>query len=107
MDSSSLFLHTNLIIVTLAGARALGMETRIGSLLAGKLADVIAIDLSALETQPVYDPISQIIYAAGREQVSHVWIDGRCLMKDRELISLNLNELEEKASWWRSKIARS
>ena len=93
-------------MATLSGARALGMETRIGSLLAGKQADIIAIDLSVLETQPVYDPISQIIYAAGREQVSHVWVNGRCLMKDRELISLNLSELEEKARWWQSRIAR-
>ena len=94
-------------MATLSGARALGMETRIGSLIVGKQADMIAIDLSALETQPVYDAISQIIYAAGREQVSHVWVDGRCLMKERELTTLHLNELGEKASWWRSKIARA
>ncbi|MES2047766.1 MAG: TRZ/ATZ family hydrolase [Pseudomonadota bacterium] len=92
-------------MATLAGARALGMEARIGSLVAGKQADIIAIDLSALETQPVYDPISQIIYAAGREQVSNVWVAGRCLMKDRQLTSLNLGELEEKARWWQARIA--
>lgn len=93
-------------MATLAGARALGMEAHIGSLVAGKQADIIAIDLSALETQPVYDPISQIIYAAGREQVSHVWVAGRCLMKNRQLTSLNLGELEEKARWWQARIAR-
>jgi 5-methylthioadenosine/S-adenosylhomocysteine deaminase len=92
-------------MATLSGAHALGMGDRIGSLVAGKQADIIAIDLSALETQPVFDPISQIIYAAGREQVSHVWVDGRCLMKERQLTSLDLNELKEKASWWQSQIA--
>ena len=93
-------------MATLSGARALGMEASIGSLVAGKQADIIAIDLSALETQPVYDPISQIIYAAGREQVSHVWVAGRCLMKNRQLTSLNLNELAEKARWWQARISK-
>jgi 5-methylthioadenosine/S-adenosylhomocysteine deaminase len=93
-------------MATLSGARALGMQARIGSLVAGKQADIIAIDLSALETQPVYDPISQIIYAAGREQVSHVWVAGRCLMKNRQLVTLNLDELEDKARWWQARIAR-
>ena len=92
-------------MATLAGARALGMGDKIGSLVAGKQADIIAIDLSALETQPVYDPISQIIYAAGREQVSHVWVDGRCLMKNRELTTMQINALEDKARWWQARIA--
>jgi 5-methylthioadenosine/S-adenosylhomocysteine deaminase len=92
-------------MATLSGARALGMADRIGSLVAGKQADMIAIDLSALETQPVYDPISQIIYAAGREQVSHVWVDGRCLMQDRQLTTMNIGELEDKARWWQNRIA--
>ncbi len=93
-------------MATLSGARALGMEQSIGSLVEGKQADIIAIDLSALETQPIYDPISQIIYAAGREQVSHVWVAGRCLMNNRQLTNLDLNELEEKARWWQARIAR-
>ncbi|MDO9193723.1 MAG: amidohydrolase family protein, partial [Undibacterium sp.] len=92
-------------MATLSGARALGMGDRIGSLVAGKQADIIAIDLSALETQPVYDPISQIIYAAGREQVSHVWVDGRCLMKNRELTTMQIHALEDKARWWQARIA--
>ncbi len=92
-------------MATLSGARALGMGDRIGSLVAGKQADIIAIDLSALETQPVYDPISQIIYAAGREQVSHVWVNGRCLMKNRELTTMQIHALEDKARWWQARIA--
>ncbi|QDQ25190.1 TRZ/ATZ family hydrolase [Chitinimonas arctica] len=89
---------------TLAGARALGQANRIGSLVVGKQADVIAIDLSALETQPLFDPISQIVYAAGREQVSHVWVAGRCLLRQGELTTLDQDQLKAKARWWQSRI---
>jgi 5-methylthioadenosine/S-adenosylhomocysteine deaminase len=92
-------------MATLAGARALGMGEQTGSLVVGKQADLIAIDLSALETQPVYDPISQIVYAAGREQVSHVWVNGRCLMRQRQLLTMDMAALLDKAGWWQSRIA--
>ncbi|MFZ6876015.1 TRZ/ATZ family hydrolase [Undibacterium sp. Di27W] len=92
-------------MATLAGARALGMDKQIGSLVAGKLADVIAIDLSAIETLPLFDPASQIVYAAGREQVSHVWVNGRCLMAERQLQTVDEGQLKDKAQWWHQKIA--
>lgn len=104
-NPSALNAPAALEMATLAGARALGMAERIGSLVAGKQADMIAIDLSALETLPLYDPISQIVYAAGREQVSHVWVDGRCLMQDRQLSALHIGALEEKARWWQQRIS--
>ena len=104
-NPSALNAPAALEMATLVGARALGMAERIGSLVAGKQADMIAIDLSALETLPLYDPISQIVYAAGREQVSHVWVDGRCLMQDRQLTSLHIGALEEKAHWWQQRIS--
>jgi 5-methylthioadenosine/S-adenosylhomocysteine deaminase len=92
-------------MATLAGAKALGMDQQIGSLVAGKLADVIAIDLSAVETLPLFDPVSQIVYAAGREQVSHVWVNGRCLMADRKLQTVDEGQLKDKARWWQHKVA--
>ncbi|MFZ6735995.1 TRZ/ATZ family hydrolase [Undibacterium sp. Ji42W] len=92
-------------MATLAGAKALGMDQQIGSLVAGKLADVIAIDLSAVETLPLFDPVSQIVYAAGREQVSHVWVNGRCLMADRQLQAMDEDQLKDKARWWQHKVA--
>ncbi|MCH8622992.1 TRZ/ATZ family hydrolase [Undibacterium sp. TS12] len=92
-------------MATLAGARALGLDKQIGSLVAGKLADIIAIDLSALETLPLFDPVSQIVYAAGREQISHVWVNGRCLMADRQLLNQDEAQLKEKAVWWQQRIA--
>ncbi|MFZ6657166.1 TRZ/ATZ family hydrolase [Undibacterium sp. TJN19] len=91
-------------MATLAGARALGLDHQIGSLQSGKLADVIAIDLSAIETLPLFDPISQIVYAAGREQVSHVWVNGRCVMAERQLQSLDETQLKDKALWWQQRI---
>ncbi|MBC3908732.1 TRZ/ATZ family hydrolase [Undibacterium umbellatum] len=91
-------------MATLAGAKALGMDQQIGSLVAGKFADVIAIDLSALETLPLFDPASQIVYAAGREQVSHVWVHGRCLMAERTLQTVDEAQLKDKAKWWQQKI---
>ena len=92
-------------MATLSGAKALGLDQQIGSLLPGKLADIIAIDLSALETLPLFDPISQIVYAAGREQISHVWVNGRCLLAERQLQNQDEGQLKDKARWWQQKIA--
>jgi len=72
---------------TLGGARALGLDRRIGSLEAGKEADLAAFDLAAVETQPLYDPLSQIAYAAGREQVSDVWVAGQAVVRTRQVLA--------------------
>ncbi|MGB0712731.1 MAG: TRZ/ATZ family hydrolase [Gammaproteobacteria bacterium] len=90
---------------TLGGARALGLGDETGSLEAGKSADITAIDLHGLETQPVYDAVSQIIYAAGRHQVSDVWVAGRNLLRNRELVTLDTDAIVATASGWREKIA--
>ncbi|MES2071845.1 MAG: TRZ/ATZ family hydrolase [Pseudomonadota bacterium] len=103
-NPTSLNAAAALEMATLAGARALGKGDSIGSLVRGKQADVIAIDLSAIETLPLFDPVSQIVYAAGREQVSHVWVAGRCLMQDRQLTSLSLAQVADKARWWQARI---
>ncbi|MDF1782261.1 MAG: TRZ/ATZ family hydrolase [Alcanivoracaceae bacterium] len=92
-------------MATLGGARALGLDQQIGSLVRGKQADVIAIDLGAVETQPVFDPLAQIVYAAGRSQVTHTWVAGRCLMADRELKTLNEARVLRDAHAWGEKIA--
>lgn len=106
-NATSLNAASALEIATLAGARAIGQAERLGSLVAGKQADVIAIDLSALETQPLFDPISQIVYAAGREQVSHVWVAGRCLLENRELTTLKMDQIKAKTRWWHTRIVES
>ncbi len=91
-------------MATLNGARALGLDALIGSIKTGKAADLVAIDLSATPTQPLYDPISQIVYAAGREQVTDVWVNGRRLVHDRNLTSLDEAAVHEKAARWHAKI---
>jgi len=92
-------------MATLAGARALGMGDQIGSLVVGKQADIIAINLADLGSQPLYDPISQIVYAAGREQVSHVWVAGRTLLHEGELSTLNPGQLLARAHYWQARIS--
>jgi 5-methylthioadenosine/S-adenosylhomocysteine deaminase len=88
-DAAALPAHQVLRMATLNGARALGLDAEIGSLEAGKQADIIAVDLAAAESQPVYHPISQLIYATGRHQVSDVWVAGRQLLQNRRLLSLD------------------
>ena len=75
-----------------------------GSLVPGKSADITAIDLSALSTQPVYDPVSQIVYSATRDQVTDVWVAGKHLLADRKLTTLDENAIRQKAQAWRDKI---
>ncbi|MDX2463373.1 MAG: amidohydrolase family protein, partial [Porticoccus sp.] len=91
-------------MATLGGAKALGLETQIGSLEAGKAADITAVNLGELETQPVYHPISQLVYATGREQVSDVWVAGQHLLKDRVLTTMNQQAILAKAKQWGEKI---
>jgi 5-methylthioadenosine/S-adenosylhomocysteine deaminase len=91
-------------MATINGARALGMADKIGSIETGKCADLIAIDLSSLNTQPLYDPVAQIVYAAASRQVSHVWIDGVAQLKDFEFCQLDTNEIIAKAASWAQKI---
>ena len=92
-------------MATLNGARALGLEAHIGSLEAGKSADIVAVDLNAINTQPVYDPVSQLVYSAGREQVSNVWVAGRRVLHDGRLTTLDESELRARAQAWRARIA--
>lgn len=93
-----------LYAATMGGAKALGLENQVGSLEPGKQADIIAIDLNQIETQPVYNPIAQIVYAASRNQVTHVWVAGKHLLDDRKLTSLNEKAIMNNAKSWKEKI---
>ncbi|MBL1275741.1 MAG: amidohydrolase family protein, partial [Ectothiorhodospiraceae bacterium] len=103
-DASALNATQVLHMATLGGAKALGLEAQIGSLEIGKAADITAVNLGALETQPVYHPISQLVYAAGREHVSDVWVAGQHLLKDRMLTTLDQQAILNKAKQWGEKI---
>ncbi|PIE83595.1 MAG: N-ethylammeline chlorohydrolase [Candidatus Contendobacter odensis] len=91
-------------MATLNGACALGLEHEIGSLERGKSADIVAIDLGHPETEPVHNPISKLVYAVSRHQVSDVWIAGRRVLADRHLTTLDLTETLERARRWQEKI---
>ena len=76
-----------------------------GSLSIGKAADVIAIDLAHLETQPLYCPVSQIVYAASRQQVTDVWVAGKRLLKQRQLTTINIDDLKAKIAEWQQRLS--
>ncbi|WP_369927779.1 TRZ/ATZ family hydrolase [Xanthomonas sp. NCPPB 2632] len=90
---------------TLNGAKAIGLGDRVGSIEPGKRADFAAVRLDALETQPLYHVASQLVYAAGRHQVSDVWIDGQRKLSGGELVDVDVAGIREKARGWRQRIA--
>jgi 5-methylthioadenosine/S-adenosylhomocysteine deaminase len=97
--------HQALRMATLNGANALGLGEITGSLAIGKAADITAVDFSDLNLAPCYDPVSHLIYTASREQVSHVWVNGRMLLQDKELTTLNKFELQYRTAFWQERIA--
>ena len=104
-DATAVPAHRAISMATIAGARALGKDEAIGSLVPGKAADMIAVDLAAIESQPVYDAASQIAFSASRRQVSHVWVEGRALLCDGELLTVDEGRVLERAGHWRQRIA--
>lgn len=106
-DAAALPAAAALKAATLDAARALNLDDRIGSIAPGKRADLIAVDLSAPTCQPVFDPVSHLVYVAGREHVTHVWVDGVLKLDNRRLVGLDTDDLSARAAWWRGKIAKS
>jgi len=96
-----------LSMATIHGARALGQDARIGSIEVGKQADLAALRLDCIETQPVYDVISQIVYAAQDSQVTDVWVAGRRLLDNRELATLDEASILAESEAWRGRIQRA
>lgn len=98
-DPMAIPAHQALSMSTINAARSLGLDHHIGSLLPGKAADIVAIDLRHPSTQPVYDPLAQLVYSAGRDQVSDVWVNGKHVVKDRQHVDIDvaalLNEVAE------------
>ena len=97
--------HQALRMATLNGANALGLGEITGSLVVGKAADIAAINFSDLNLTPCYDPVSHLVYTASREQVSHVWVNGRILLEDKKLTTINPSELQYRTAYWQERIA--
>jgi 5-methylthioadenosine/S-adenosylhomocysteine deaminase len=104
-DASAVPAAKALAMATINGAQALGLQEITGSLEVGKSADMVAVDLHKVSTQPIYHPISQLVYAAGREQVCHVWVSGQQLVSNYALTTLNEKSLIERASQWAERIS--
>lgn len=104
-SASALDAHRALRMATLNGARALGIQACTGSLEIGKAADMVAFDLSGLAQQPVYDPVSQLVYATGRDCTSHVWVAGKQLLDNRRLTRMDEQALRDTAIAWGRRIA--
>ncbi len=96
--------HQALRMATLGGARALGLDTRIGSLQPGKSADLCAIKINDLALTPCYDPVSLLVYSAGREHVSDVWVAGRPRVCEGKLLAPDEIELKNLAALWQNQI---
>lgn len=103
-DAAAVSADTALLMATLNGARAIGMADEIGSLEIGKRADLVCIDLDHPATQPVHNPVSQLVYAASREQVSDVWIGGEQLLADGEFTRAVAAEVTGRAQGWQRRL---
>ncbi|MGQ0509244.1 MAG: TRZ/ATZ family hydrolase [Betaproteobacteria bacterium] len=105
-DAEALPARAALRAATLGGAAALGLEDRIGSIVPGKEADLAAVRLEGGEAfpelTPCFDPVSQLVYVAGRQQVSHVWVAGRSLLRDGELQNPALLGLDTRTKLWQN-----
>ncbi|MCJ7558957.1 MAG: TRZ/ATZ family hydrolase [Gammaproteobacteria bacterium] len=104
-NASALSAADILAMATINGARALGMEDQIGSLERGKWADICCVDMHALHMQPLYDPISQLVFCAESNDVCDVWIGGRQLMDSRRLGNVNQKTLFDKAAQWSERLS--
>ncbi|WP_027910628.1 TRZ/ATZ family hydrolase [Pseudomonas sp. URMO17WK12:I4] len=104
-SASALDAHRALRMATLNGARALGLEGEIGSLELGKAADIVAFDLRGLAQQPVYDPVSQLIYTTSRHCVEHLWVAGKPLLDEGRLTRLDEARIIATTQQWGAKIA--
>ena len=103
-DATVLDAHSVLRMATLDGAAALGQEQRIGSLLAGKQADLCAVRLDDPSLLPCFNPAAHLVHVAGREHVSHVWVAGEARVADGRLLGTDPAELLDIANLWHNKL---
>ncbi|MBU0565889.1 MAG: TRZ/ATZ family hydrolase [Gammaproteobacteria bacterium] len=104
-SATALDAHRALRMATLNGARALGIDEHTGSLEIGKFADLVALDLSGLAQQPVYDPVSQLIYSSSRDTVRHVWVGGKQLLESGRLTRMDEQQVIVNARQWGERIS--
>lgn len=106
-DAAALSASDALRMATLGGAKALGLSHEIGSIEGGKWADLACVDLNRLHSQPVYDPISQLVYTARADQVSDVWVAGKHQLDKGQLTQIDTTGLLARCDEWRDRFASS
>jgi 5-methylthioadenosine/S-adenosylhomocysteine deaminase len=104
-DAAALPAAEALHMATIGGARALSLDDRIGSIVAGKDADLIAVDMGELADAPVYDPISHLVHVTSRERVTDVWIAGERIVCERRLTTVDVAALAGRVGLWQQKLA--
>ena len=104
-DASAVSAFEALEMATIGGATALGLASETGSIEAGKWADLTCVDLSALHSQPLYDPVSQLVYTARADQVTDVWIAGRHQLDNGELVYIDSNNILQRCNEWRDRFS--
>jgi 5-methylthioadenosine/S-adenosylhomocysteine deaminase len=104
-DAQAMPAHQALAAATLNGARAMGLEASIGSLVPGKYADLCAISFEEPGLAPCYDPVSHLVYSAGRGQVSHVWVGGEARVARGKLLGFENSGLNNRVLLWQNKLA--
>ena len=107
LDPRSLPATAAFEMATSGGARVLGLQNEIGSIEPGKRADLIAVRLGRPHAQPLYEPISQLVYALKASDVGDVMIDGRLVVRDRQLLTLDLKQILAKAEQYRMQVKAS
>jgi 5-methylthioadenosine/S-adenosylhomocysteine deaminase len=104
MDPRALPARTALEMATVEGARALGLDANIGSLEPGKRADLIAVSMTAARQTPMYDPRSHLVYVTRGDDVRATIVNGRVLMRDRKMLTLNEAEVLREARGMAEKV---
>jgi len=104
-DAAAVSASDALRMATLNGASALGLAHETGSIEPGKWADLTSIDLNRLHSQPIYDPVSQLVYTARADQVTDVWIAGKHLLDNGQLVHIDTDDLLQRSIEWRDRFA--
>ena len=103
-DASALPAHEVLRMATRDAAGALGLANEIGSIAPGKQADLCAVSLGELESRPCFDPVSHLVNVAGRDNVTHVWVAGKCCVDNKTLLNNSQNDLESAVALWQNSL---
>ena len=93
-------------MATINAARAIGLDSKIGSIEKGKRADITAINLDSIECQPCYDPLSTFLYSCDKSAVSNVWIDGDIKLRKHLLVNIDEDKLLHTTKLWQQKIKK-